>query len=678
MENIRTIPSYTLSEPIVFSKIFITGPLTPMMPYIVLSELAFENRFLVDLDRMSDPKYYIKVFKKISKIDPSYIGALNEKENFINVVHIVNPYMKDKWDIHTLQNAFGFLNYFKYVYREEKEYPFFSFTPVGLQTPKNQFNINACVYYGIARQKKLNMPLDITYEELKNKVILSLLPIPDSPLHPFLDSSDDDKDELPLSKRITHVELLKSSSRESPTATRATPIDICLRLKSSSGSDDEHEMVSKESTNAHRAIGEDAILTIDFSKDNFNFFDNFSTIESIGELFEDISYVRNQFHPINDEQAIVASALVLYRDLSKMSKPLEEFKYYKEYLKTKDSYIKEIEIHNPYFIDLHMYFNPYLPKTLYHKRCLDHHVQLFSYSSYLFIGMQPYEILQELYLEENFYLGWHPNIINTETPIELDSISDLQNQQIICYGVRDEMVHATTWKELYSLFQNMNLFINPFEKNKVFHVDRIERLNKLGRWILSPSMEHRYLFLDYGKETLDHIREFVELLDTMLLFQKSEFEMFKEYSIQYQSMSKDQRENIKMTLDKLFDLIMYMRGWKQGEPYPIDIVPPSNNEITEKNTLEALMVLDEWNNKSNNLIYSFPLIIWKNEFVKSQMEEQGLTIGERIAIVKNGESDNVNSCIRMTSNILGASYCFYCKLFKILERFDIKDLTYIQ
>jgi hypothetical protein len=72
------------------------------------------------------------------------------------------------------------------------------------------------------------------------------------------------------------------------------------------------------------------------------------------------------------------------------------------------------------------------------------------------------------------------------------------------------------------------------------------------------------------------------------------------------------------------------------------------------------------------------LIIWKNEFVKSQALDQGLTIGDRITIVKNGESDNVNSCIRMSSNVLGASYCFYCKLFKFPEKFDIKDLIYIQ
>jgi GT2 family glycosyltransferase len=43
-------------------------------------------------------------------------------------------------------------------------------------------------------------------------------------------------------------------------------------------------------------------------------------------------------------------------------------------------------------------------------------------------------------------------------------------------------------------------------------------------------MDHKYLFIDYEKETLDSIRDFVELVDNMLIFQKSEFEMFKEFS----------------------------------------------------------------------------------------------------------------------------------------------------
>ena len=676
MKNIRNIyyesssgQETPRSDSIVFSKLFITGPPSPTMPYIVLSELALEARFLVELDRMSDPFYYVKVFKKILKIEPVYIHDLNNKDNFSEVVHIINPLVRDKWSVDTLRNALQFITYFIYAYRKEKDFSLFLFTPTGLQTPENQCNINACIYYGIARFKKLHIPLDITYEELKHKIIISSLSI---------------SQPLPISSpaKIKQREVLDTDNEcESPldSMEHDSPLNhTTIYIEDDEENLEDDEEISNGDVCISENIDCEKILIMDFSKENFNFFDNFSTIESIGELFQDLQYVRNQFHPMNNEQAITASAIVKHRDLTKTSHPLQEFKYYEEHIMTKDTRIREFESHNPHFIDLYIYFNPYLPKSLYHKKDLDHHLQLFSYPTYQFIGMQSYEILQELYLEENFHLGWHPTIINLETPIDLDRISDLKNEEIICYGIRDEMMNATTWKELYLLFKNMNLFINPFEKNNIFSTNKIERLNKLGKWILSPSIEHRYLFLDYEKETLDIIRVFVELLESMLLFQKSEFEMFKEYNLQYISMNKDQKDNIKMTIDRLFELIMFMRGWKVNQPYPISDVPPSDNDITEKNTLEALEILDESNITSKNFIYSLPLIIWKNEFVKSQMEDQGLTIGERISIVKNGESDNINSCIRMTSNVLGASYCFYCKLLKIPQKFDIKDLSYIQ
>lgn len=673
--------SIPLSHPLVFSKLFITGPLSPTMPYIVLSELALERRFIVEVERMVDPFYYIKVFKKISKIDPPYICDLNDKQNFTEVIYIINPFMKDKWNINTLQNAFCFLNYFKNIYREEKDYPFFTFTPVGLQTPENQFNINACIYYGISRFKNIHIPLDVTYEELKHKVIMSLLPSPRNDMNLQTSENVEETSQITIDnpedspKRIIDVEIFDDSEGDHSSelffgnSEMFNPKELSLKHSISS---DKTEIIQEEPSKFLAGLG------MDFSKGDFQFFDNFNTIETIGELFQDLQYVRNQFYPVNDEQAIVASAIVKHRDLSKMKRPLEDFKYYQDYTKTKDSYTRNYEIKNPHFIDLHMYFNPYLPKILYDKRNLEHHLQLFSYPSYTFAGIQPYEILQELYLEENFYLGWHPTIINLETPIDLDVVSELKNQQIVCYGIRDEMMNATTWNELYSLFKNMNLFINPFEKNNVFTTNKIERLNKLGKWILSPPMDHKYLFVDYEEDTLNTIREFVDLIDTMLLFQKSEFEMFREYSIQYQSMNEIKKYDIKVTLEKLFEVVMFMRGWKAGQPYPISFVPAGNNDITEKNTLEALTLLDQLNERSNHMIYSLPLIIWKNEFVKCQSEDQGLTVGERIAIVKNGESDNINSCIRMTSNVLGASYCFYCKLFKIPEKFDIKDLVYIQ
>ena len=407
----------------------------------------------------------------------------------------------------------------------------------------------------------------------------------------------------------------------------------------------------------------------------YNFYDNFGIIENVGELFQDIDYVRYQFQPLNHSQAIVAAAYNLNKDISKTKYPLQEFTNLNQQKPIQDPFLKTILDRNPNYLDFYFYFNPYLPKNLYKEKILEHHIQQFSFHTYLYIGIETYEILQELHLEENFYLGWHPNIINYETPIDLDVVDKLPNHEIICYGVRGESLMATTWNELFHLFKNMNLFVNPFVKNSVFPPIKIERLLKLAKWIINPPWVQEHLFHEYNKEIISNC---MEIMDTLILFQKSEFEMFKEYNNQYQQMTKEQKDNIEFTFEKLFELILYMRGWSEGQPYPISQVPYSDNDMTEKRTLNGLIVLDEWNEKINGFLYQLPLIIWKNEFVKSHQEEQGLTIGERIKIVKNGESDNINSCIRMTSNVLGASYCFYSKLFKFKEKFDIKDLNYIQ
>jgi uncharacterized membrane protein len=152
----------------------------------------------------------------------------------------------------------------------------------------------------------------------------------------------------------------------------------------------------------------------------------------------------------------------------------------------------------------------------------------------------------------------------------------------------------------------------------------------------------------------------------------------KEYKIMFDNLNEKNKNIIKKGIRKLFELTMKMRGWKEYEPYPITITQPYSNEEIEKRTLEAIIELDECNQESNDFIYSLPLIIWRNEFIQSFIEEQGLTIGDRIKIVKKGESEGVSSCIRLTSNVLGATYCFYSRLFALKEEFDIKDLIYIQ
>ena len=58
--------------------------------------------------------------------------------------------------------------------------------------------------------------------------------------------------------------------------------------------------------------------------------------------------------------------------------------------------------------------------------------------------------------------------------------------------------------------------------------------------------------------------------------------------------------------------------------------------------------------------------------------EDGLTIGQRLDIVKMGNTSNrVSACIRLTSNCFGASIHRYMELLHIDPKFDIRDLRSI-
>ena len=135
-------------HPTKISKIYITGPLTPSMPYIVLKELALEQGIIVSLEKMKDPLYYIKIFKKIAKFDPPTIRDLNNPEDFENSIYYVNPMCEWK-DVDLLRRALMFLNFFRNAYEEEKiennNSLLYNFNDTGLQTPDSIYNSNACI-----------------------------------------------------------------------------------------------------------------------------------------------------------------------------------------------------------------------------------------------------------------------------------------------------------------------------------------------------------------------------------------------------------------------------------------------------------------------------------------------------------------------------------------------------
>lgn len=629
--------------PVNFSKIVITGSLHPSMPYIVLKELAFEMGLVVSVERLKkDVKYWAKIFKKLTKLEAKSITSFESDRD--TIISIVNP-LENDWTDKNLLEAFRHMIYYVFLDSITEN----DLEKIGPPTNENPVTSNGCNMYSYCKKNGISVPLDASYQDMKI----------------LIEHFEEYKKKCLLdAETLTSVSIQEEviSQQESPKPeldTISEDKSPCLNLQSP--------------------------IPSPRKQSNFHIFAEIENLKSEANLLSDIQYLYQIVEPQNNLQAIIIGALTLSKDFSKYVDPLREFRRWKINLPMSfhDIQLKPVEKINPYYTDLNLYFNPYLPKNAYSNDMLNQHLALFSFLTFEYDGLSSYEILQELHLEENFHIGFHPNIINAETPVDLEPIDGLSNGDILCFGVREEILQATTWKELKEIFYNMNMFVNPFEKKRVFTKEQIERLSRIGRWILnnihfSIHSKFKYLFQEYSTSTIENIKDCLDVIDHLRFVHQSNFDFITKMINEFNNKSQKQKDEILSGIEKLFEVTMLMRGWNKYNAYPIENSYPTDSETCLQRIIESIFELDEINDRTKDFIYKLPLMIWKNEFIQSVLEEQGLTIGDRIKIVKKGETDGVYSCVRMTSNVLGSSYCFYCRIFKLQPKFEIHKLSYIQ
>lgn len=395
---------------------------------------------------------------------------------------------------------------------------------------------------------------------------------------------------------------------------------------------------------------------------------NYQEISDFTRDINNLSKIRNRINPLNVSEAICLAAINFQIDISSSSKPIKEYKHLCE---VKNNYYPKDELmlycyqKNKNFFNLNHYFNPYLPFDLYSHNYLYNHINLFFRYSYTNSTSEDiYLELQTLIFEENFYLGWLPSIVNSETPVYLDNVNSIPSEDLVCLGIRDERLEATTWTELNDLFRHTLQFNNPFVKNKFLLDYQIIRLLLLCRSTAS--------------------NESLKLLDTIQYvkcIQKQNNNAISSAKNIFDHLSSLDKNLIYECLQQLCYTCLYMRGWNGSDQMaPIQEVPPYNPDEVEEKTIKALDILIDNDAKTNpkNFIFNLPLIIWKNEFIISSEVDQGITIGDRIDIISKGNStNNISSCIRMSSNSLLTSYVFYCNLFEFKIPFSADQIKVI-
>jgi hypothetical protein len=98
---------------------------------------------------------------------------------------------------------------------------------------------------------------------------------------------------------------------------------------------------------------------------------------------------------------------------------------------------------------------------------------------------------------------------------------------------------------------------------------------------------------------------------------------------------------------------MTMRGWLHEGPYPIKSAPVDNQSLVDMHVSQEFSNLEGLCIDKYSFFLDLPLLNYREEFYPSNDGVQGLTIRDRLNIVKNGdEHGNYSSCIRLTSNWL--------------------------
>jgi hypothetical protein len=623
------------------SRLDITGEINLDTPKIVLEEI-----------QLADSIKSIKTIKynKRNKIKENY-------ENDIDSLRTIAKYVNSKcknWRKKSLLVAFDFLqkfisdDYIKLFSKSSKRFNI----GYGLQTAEEPEKLNACILYRLCKYHSIKTNKDSTYEDMFNKIKL------------FYYISDNYK----IKNKVQNY-ILNDLKFNWKTYDLVNILNDAEILMPKEVQVHEYEDVKK--------LG----------------------YEEFAKCADKILYEGKEI-PENSCEAIILAALNYKIDITECLDPLSEYEslqketYFpcdeklKERLKLVSQYPETLE--SPW---LNQVFNPILPENMYsendlEKLCLEEGIVISDLEDsfdfdYTIKGPKYYNSLQTAYLIESFIHGKQKNIKNSETTF-LEKIEDLSFDEVVVYGVRGNIrkdklpLKGYTYGELLDTFTNYKNFIDPMTK-EVFSKEVIEKL-----YLLSQKEKRE-------TESEENYKDRIELgeeIERIKIYLDNKNEYVEEFVDIYESLIEYDKERVEKLLTGILHLGMYMRGWDGESDYPL------KSEETNHNTEKQIVVDDrvtqaliEFEKKTKelgdigNYIINLPLMEYSKEsksFIPSYDENEGLTVKERIKIVRGGEEGiNMNSCIRTSSNKFCATGYYYMVLVGFRLPFNMNEMSHI-
>lgn len=620
-----------------FSKLHIVQNIDDHTPHCVLEDILLSHRHDVLRD-YHNSQYRTKMIEKIKDLREIRLVEPFELRDWRILACFINPERDQniRWCERSLLEAYRYLQQF---FKKEKftladigelmgEHPY-----IGYQTPGKLMSLNASVLYRLCKDLSLVTNSNTTLEEM-TLAISYCLDGPDACMN-----------------------LLASFiSQTSPTVLvdPTTSIVNSLILRN----------VNPRFLMTSRHIPESRI--------------DHETLESY--LMEtsfacSAKALIKRIVPISSLEAVAMAAKVFRKDISEAENPITEFRILShmsnDYVPS-DPKLRKIHILNPDLLDLKKTFNPLFPEAYYGRGALINMASKEGYSDEHIRSSNPYELLQLSTLLENFYEGIYPEIVNEETPIAYDDVNSLEPGLILCYGVRRESLIAFHIEEIVDHFRTAQNFIHPLEPRNVLNTRVIQKLKTIASMEINCSEDAQLL-----RRNLLRVIEEIELLSNETMTQVREFRDL------YMEASSSKQEDIRIALRKFLHLAMYMRGWIGDEqPFPIDVALVDDQYQVNINVTVALNEFEDKCDEMSDegtILLNLPLLKYRNgKFTPVRSETEGRTISERLRIVKEGdESENIYSCIRMTSNVFAATAYRYMILIGQSPPFNIENMRSI-
>lgn len=616
--------------------------LTEDLPWCVLFDVAASLDIKVNSDLLENANYRSKLVRTISGIPPKIYPFPIRRDDYHRIITYINPDAGLLWTAKLLNLALELMSeYSKITIPRGSDMITMSvsnLTPASVshnhglinksnrKTQKISLNINVCIWYKWCMQLGGSPDCAMTGREIKNYCILL-------------------QESRECLLRRFNLEIARSDDR------------MLARFLAT--------FISKENS---------------FTKDMALTQDNLLIVHNI---FSKSSYSTLQLSRIEPKSWIelVYLSVICHRtDLSTSSNTTAM-----TMTDAFDDNMKAIVTSNNSAFYITNHFNPLFPMEMYTDG------QLLSLASQVNIGTSFFNNEKHILYHElvtnsmidSFHEGLQAGVSDFTSLIDLVDTRHTDSGPIICYGSRSTVMIPYTISSLADLFMHNRNYDNP--KGGVFEKAAIDKLKSIA--VCRSEIENRVpLQEDDARMKWRNLHTGLERVE---MYHNASETMRVGLLETYEAASPPLKLKIQTTLEELERMAMYMRGWKGNiSPYPIEEATNDDHGGTDIRVCESMrnfkLMCGELDCMpptfdSGSLIMNLPLLRYmENSFSATNDPNHGLTVGERISIIERGEIDNnVQACIRISSNYLAASAYRYIVTIGKNPGFSIEKLHYI-